>query len=88
MLFLSQQSETISLRAVNDIVDKYAQASGLKRMEDRRTDYESLLRQRSTNTRDITWWQNSLVTNGLGQIKRYVGVGNDVRRTALCNGGV
>jgi integrase/recombinase XerC len=83
MLFLSQQSTRISLRAINDIVDKYLEASNLK--EHGRSAHglrKSFATTLYENTRDIYLVAAQLGHNGLGQIKRYVGVGNDVRQAA------
>jgi len=83
MLFLSQQSTRISLRAINDIVDKYLEASDLK--EHGRSAHglrKSFATTLYENTRDIYLVAAQLGHNGLGQIKRYVGVGNDVRQAA------
>ena len=83
MLFLSQQSTRISLRAINDIVDKYLEASELK--EHGRSAHglrKSFATTLYENTRDIYLVAAQLGHNGLGQIKRYVGVGNDVRKAA------
>lgn len=83
MLFLSQQSVRISLRAINDIVDKYLEASNLK--EHGRSAHglrKSFATTLYENTRDIYLVAAQLGHNGLGQIKRYVGVGNDVRQAA------
>jgi integrase/recombinase XerC len=83
MLFLSQQSERISLRAINNIVDKYLEASNLK--EHGRSAHglrKSFATTLYENTRDIYVVAAQLGHSGLGQIKRYVGVGNDVRQAA------
>lgn len=83
MLFLSQQSTRISLRAINNIVDKYLEASNLK---ERGRSAHGLRKSFATtlyeNTRDIYVVAAQLGHSGLGQIKRYVGVGNDVRQAA------
>lgn len=83
MLFLSQQSTRISLRAINNIVDKYLEASNLK--EHGRSAHglrKSFATTLYENTRDIYVVAAQLGHSGLGQIKRYVGVGNDVRQAA------